>query len=79
MDAVQLKMARVALGFTVRQAAEASGVSHGTITRIEAGETLKGSTIQKVRSALETAGVRFIDANGEGPGVRLRKSMEGSE
>lgn len=77
MDALQLKMARVALGFTVRQAAEASGVSHGTITRIEAGETLKESTIQKVRAALEAAGVIFIAENGAGPGVRLQKRSEG--
>ena len=37
MNAVQLKMARVALGLTVRQAAELTGASHDTITRIEAG------------------------------------------
>jgi hypothetical protein len=27
----------------------------------------------KIRLALETAGVEFIDENGGGPGVRLRK------
>jgi hypothetical protein len=27
-----------------------------------------------VRRALETAGVEFIDENGGGPGLRLRKS-----
>jgi hypothetical protein len=27
----------------------------------------------KIRSALEAAGVEFIDENGGGPGVRLRK------
>lgn len=74
MDAVQLRMARAALGLTTRQAAEVSDVSHGTITRIEAGETLKDSTVQKVRSALEAAGVEFIAENGGGPGVRLRRS-----
>jgi hypothetical protein len=29
-----------------------------------------------VRSALEAAGVVFIDENGGGPGVRLRKTQE---
>ena len=72
MDAVQLKMARAALGLTTRQAAEVGGVSHGTITRIEAGEALKDSTVQKVRSALEAAGVQFIERNGGGQGVRLK-------
>jgi hypothetical protein len=28
-----------------------------------------------MKSALETAGVIFIDENGEGPGVRLRKEV----
>lgn len=74
MNALQLKMARVALGLTVRQAAEAGGVSHDTITRIEAGETLKPSTIEKVKTALEDAGVEFIPENGGGLGVRLKKA-----
>jgi len=30
-------------------------------------------TISDVRRALEEAGVTFIDGNGEGPGVRLKK------
>lgn len=76
MDAVQLKMARAALGLTTRQAAEMGGVSHGTITRIEAGETLKDSTVQKVRAALEAAGVQFIERNGGGQGVRLKGTSE---
>ena len=31
-----------------------------------------------VRRALEAAGVEFIDENGGGPGVRLRKSAKAS-
>jgi hypothetical protein len=31
------------------------------------------TTAYKIRSALEKAGVDFIDENGGGPGVRLRK------
>lgn len=31
------------------------------------------STLAAIRTALENAGVIFIDENGEGPGVRLRK------
>jgi hypothetical protein len=30
-----------------------------------------------VRRALEDAGVEFIDANGGGPGVRLRENPQG--
>jgi hypothetical protein len=32
-----------------------------------------------VRRALEAAGVEFIDENGGGPGVRLRKSPQGKQ
>ncbi len=73
MNSLQLKMARVALGLTVRQAAELADVSHDTITRLEAGADLKESTVAKVRTALEKAGVIFVEENGEGPGVRLKK------
>jgi hypothetical protein len=31
------------------------------------------STIVALRKALESAGIEFIDENGGGPGVRLRK------
>ena len=31
------------------------------------------STVEALRKALEAAGVEFIDENGGGPGVRLRK------
>lgn len=75
MNGLQLKMARVALSLSVRQAAEIAGVSHETITRIEAGrKDVKEKTIEKIRAALEAAGVIFVDENGEGPGVRLTKS-----
>jgi hypothetical protein len=30
----------------------------------------------RVRAALESAGVIFVEENGEGPGVRLRKAAK---
>ncbi|MGH6681568.1 MAG: hypothetical protein ACREDL_22145 [Bradyrhizobium sp.] len=47
-----------------------------TIRRAEVadGETsLTAANDQAIRRALEAAGVEFIDENGGGPGVRLRK------
>ena len=74
MNALQLKMARTALGLTVRQAAELVGCSHETIVAIESGRSsVKQSTIDKAQAALEKAGVEFLDEDGDGPGVRLRK------
>jgi hypothetical protein len=47
---------------------------------IEAGRpSVKEKTLAKVRVALEKAGCIFIDEDGGGPGVRLRKSKEESE
>jgi transcriptional regulator with XRE-family HTH domain len=73
-------MARTALSLTVRQAAELTGCSHETIIGIESGRSsIKQSTIDKVRGALEKSGVEFIAENGGGPGVRIRKSTKGAE
>jgi transcriptional regulator with XRE-family HTH domain len=70
---VQVRMARVALGFGVRELAEQAGVSTNTIARFERGEEIKVTTMEAVRTALEAAGVEFIAENGGGPGVRLSK------
>lgn len=72
MNAVQCKMARAATGLGVRELAELAAVSPATITRLERGEELMPRTVQAIRTALEAAGVIFIDQNGAGPGVRLR-------
>jgi transcriptional regulator with XRE-family HTH domain len=73
MKPVQLKMARAAVGWGVRELAEKAGVTANTVTRIENGADAKQSTIDRLKDALETAGVEFIEENGGGPGVRLRK------
>lgn len=67
-------MARAATGLGIRELAEKAGdISPNTISRLERGEELKESTVDKIRSALEAAGVEFIAENGGGAGVRLRK------
>ena len=48
-------------------------VSTDTIARLERGEVLKERTMEHIQRTLEGAGVIFIEENGEGPGVRLRK------
>jgi transcriptional regulator with XRE-family HTH domain len=73
MQAVQCKMARVALGLGIRELAEMAQVAPATISRLEAGEDLKPRTVDAIRQALESAGAIFVSENGEGPGVRLRK------
>jgi transcriptional regulator with XRE-family HTH domain len=71
---VQCKMARAALGLGVRELAATAKVSIDTVARFERGDELKERTIEALQHALEAAGVEFIDENGGGPGVRVRKS-----
>ena len=67
-------MARAALLLGVRDLAALASVSPTTITRLERGEAAYPRTLAAIRAALEAAGVEFIQENGGGPGVRLRKA-----
>ena len=72
----QLKAARALVGWSQERLAEVAEVSIPTIKRLEAQEGPLGGrseTGRKIRLALEAAGIEFIDENGGGPGVRLRK------
>jgi transcriptional regulator with XRE-family HTH domain len=67
-------MARAALNWTVRDLAQAAGLHRNTITNIETGRYSGDSaTLAAIAVVLKRAGVEFIDENGGGPGVRLRK------
>ena len=67
-------MARAALNWTVRDLAEAAGLHRNTITNLEVGRYAGDpQTLQIIEQVLAKAGVEFIDENGGGPGVRLRK------
>lgn len=79
MNPVQMRMARAAVGWGVRELAEKAGVTANTVTRIENGSDAKQSTIAAIQSALEAAGVEFIPENGGGAGVRLKKRSTGGE
>jgi transcriptional regulator with XRE-family HTH domain len=76
MKAIQLRMARAAVGWGVRELAEKAGITANTVTRIENGADAKQSTVERIQRALEAAGIEFIEENGGGPGVRLRKRQQ---
>jgi transcriptional regulator with XRE-family HTH domain len=62
------------LAWTQQDLADAAGVGIVTIHQLEAGTSEpRRATLQVIRHAFEVAGVEFIDENGGGPGVRLRK------
>ena len=74
MKAIQLRMARAAIGWGVRELAERAGVAANTVTRIENGADAKQSTMDALQRTLEAAGLEFT--NGEQPGVRLRRALD---
>jgi len=73
INGIQIRMARAALKWGVRDLAERSGVNPNTVSRIETGGGVQVSSLEKLVDALEAAGIEFIPENGGGVGVRLRK------
>jgi transcriptional regulator with XRE-family HTH domain len=72
----QVKAARALLGWSQADLADHSGISEPTVARLESMDGELGGreeTAEKIRHAIVTAGVEFIDENGGGAGVRLRK------
>ena len=72
----QLRAARGLLGWSQSELAARAGLSLPTVKRVEAEAGIRVSVEArtKLQRALELAGVEFIEENGGGPGVRLRKS-----
>ena len=70
ISAIQCRMARAALDWTVADLSAAAGVGATTIVRFERGQTAPNrSTITSLQHALEAAGLQF--SNGDEPGVNL--------
>lgn len=74
MNPNQCQAARALLGWTCEDVADAAGIGVATVWRFEAGDSVRQSSIDTIKAALETAGVEFIPENGGGPGVRLRST-----
>ena len=72
---IQVKMARAALGWGVRELAAQAGIATNTVSRYENGADALGETLLKIQRTFERAGIEFIDQNGGGPGVRLKDRM----
>ena len=75
----QIRAARALLGWCAEDLARQSAVGVPTIRRAELTKrnAMTAANNLAVRQALESAGVEFIDENGGGPGVRLRKAAKG--
>jgi len=72
----QLRAARALLRWSAEQLAERTRIGIATIRRAENVDGPIGMTAaneSSIRAALESAGVEFIEENGGGPGVRLKR------
>ena len=77
MRPVHLRMARAALGWTLKELAERAQVNLNTISRYEAGYEILTGTMQKIEDVLRKEGVTFLDEDSEfGPSIRIRKQLQ---
>jgi transcriptional regulator with XRE-family HTH domain len=78
MTGNQMKAARALIGMDQKALADQAGVNVNTIRNMEGcgpGRVkVRTDTLDAVVDSLKAAGILFIEENGEGPGVRLRKS-----
>ncbi len=61
IDSLHIRMARAGLGITVRELAALTGTNKATIVRMEAGNTVRDSTLAHVRQTLESMGAEFFE------------------
>ena len=76
LTSAQIRAARALVRWSAEDLARQSAVGVTTIRRAELTEHKTSMTMANdlaIRRALENAGIEFIDENGGGPGVRLRK------
>jgi transcriptional regulator with XRE-family HTH domain len=76
LTSAQIRAARALLRWTADDLARKSTLGVNTIRRAELAESetaLTAANDLAIRRALEAAGVDFIDENGGGTGVRLKK------
>jgi hypothetical protein len=73
LSPAQCRAARGLVNWTPSDLAQHAGVGTVTVRQLETGSHVpRRATVEVVRRALETAGVEFLDENGEGVGVRFR-------
>ncbi len=76
LTSAQIRAARALIRWSAEDLARSSSVGLTTIRRAELtteATSLTAANNLAIRAALETAGVEFIDENGGGSGVRVRK------
>ena len=70
----QCRGARAMVGMSQPELATAARVGLSTVSNFEQGKSVPmAKNMLDIIAALESAGVEFVEENGGGPGVRLKK------
>jgi predicted transcriptional regulator len=78
ITSAQCRGARGLLDWSQQDLARNSGVGTVAIHQLESGTSQpRRATVDVIRRAFEEAGVEFIEENGGGAGVRLKKPRSG--
>lgn len=80
LTGAQVRAARMGLRWTVQDLASAAAISVSTVKRLEVHDDvppISAKNLQSVQSALEAAGIEFIGAPNDGPGIRIRTGSRG--
>ena len=73
----QIRMARSALNWSVKELAGKCGIGVNTLSRLENGTDSRLSTLSKIETTLVRAGIVFLSENEDGVGIRYRKPSSG--
>ena len=74
ITSAQIRSARAALDWSIKDLEHASTISSRTIIRMEASSGIPSSTkanLNTIKTALEAAGVEFIGTPNDRPGIRI--------
>jgi transcriptional regulator with XRE-family HTH domain len=77
LTGAQIRAARALLRWSADELAGAAKLGVATVRRAEMADgepSMTEANKEAIRTAIEKVGVEFIDENGGGPGVRLRKA-----
>lgn len=72
---LQIRAARAALGWSATELAKRSSIAMKTVARLEQSNGIPpshSSTLHEIKKTLEAAGVEFIGAPDDAPGIRVR-------
>ena len=75
----QIRAARAALDWSIKDLANKTSISARTILRMESGKGIPTSTaanLKSIKATLEAAGIEFVGSPDDGPGVRLHNTSQ---